>query len=76
MKYNKNDTNELIYKTEIDLEIKFMVTKGNGGGRDKRGVWDYDTHTTIHKRDHKDLLYSRKNSIQYSVNMANSFCGT
>ena len=23
-----NDTNELIYKTETDLEDKFMVTKG------------------------------------------------
>ena len=40
---SKNDTNELIYKTErlTDIENKFMVTKGVGGvGRDKSGVWD------------------------------------
>ena len=37
-----NDTNELIYKTEriAKLENKFMVTKGEGAGRDKLGVWD------------------------------------
>ena len=30
----KNDTNELIYKTEIDSDIenKVMVTKGESGG--------------------------------------------
>ena len=30
----KNDTNELIYETNklTDLENKFMVTKGEGGG--------------------------------------------
>ena len=30
----KQDTNELIYKTEIDpdIENKLMVTKGEGGG--------------------------------------------
>ena len=39
----KNDTNELIYKTEIiptDTENKFMVTKGEKQGRDKLGIWD------------------------------------
>ena len=40
----KNNTNELIYKTETDstdIENKLMVTKGeSGGGRDKLGVWD------------------------------------
>ena len=41
----KNDTNELIYKTETDLtdiENKLMVTKREawGGGRDKSGPWD------------------------------------
>ena len=31
---SKNDTNELIYKTETDSDIenKFIVTKGKGGG--------------------------------------------
>ena len=40
MESKKNDTNELIYKTEIDpqTENKLMVTKGEGGG-DKLGVW-------------------------------------
>ena len=39
--YKNNDTNELIYKTEIDTDIenKLMVTKGERGGeRDKLGV--------------------------------------
>ena len=31
----KNDTNELIYKTVVDSDVenKFMVTKGEGGER-------------------------------------------
>ena len=34
----KNNTNESIYKTEIDsnLEIKFMVTKGESRGRNQK----------------------------------------
>ena len=38
----KNDTNELIYKTNrlTDIENKLMVTKGKGGGRDKLGAQD------------------------------------
>ena len=38
----KSDTNELIYKSELDLqtiENKLVVTKGKGGW-DKLGVWD------------------------------------
>ena len=34
----KNDTNELIYKAEIDIEKKLMVNKGGKGVRDKSGV--------------------------------------
>ena len=36
----KYDTDELIYKTEIDpgIENKLMVTKREGG-RDKLGIW-------------------------------------
>ena len=39
---SKNDTNELIYKTETDLdtENKCMVTKRKRQGRDQLGVWD------------------------------------
>ena len=39
----KYDTNEIIYKTEMDsqTENKLMVTKRERGcGRDKLGVWD------------------------------------
>ena len=40
----KNDSNELIYKTEIrriDIENKLMGTKGDTGDRkDKLAVWD------------------------------------
>ena len=34
MKSNKNDTKELIYKTDTnaDFKIKFMITKGETGG--------------------------------------------
>ena len=41
IKFLKNDTNELIYKTEVltDTGNKFKVTKGKGG-RDKLGVRD------------------------------------
>ena len=34
----KNDTNELIYKAEIDIENKLMVNTGEKGVRDKSGV--------------------------------------
>ena len=39
----KNDTNELIYKTETDsetLKTNSWLPKGKGWGRDKLGVWD------------------------------------
>ena len=39
----KNDTNELIYKTEIDsqtLKTNLQLPKGKGGRRDKLGIWD------------------------------------
>ena len=38
----KYDTNELINKTETDsdLENKFMVTKGDSGGKGEQRVWD------------------------------------
>ena len=43
--YKRHDTNELIYKTEIDpdLEKELMVEEGRGGedeGRDSQGVQD------------------------------------
>ena len=38
----KNDTNEVIYKTETDSDIenKLMVTKEERGRRGKLRVWD------------------------------------
>ena len=38
----KNDTNKLIYKTEIDSGIgnKLMDTKEEGKGRETFGIWD------------------------------------
>ena len=46
----ENDTNELIYKTEIDLMIlkkknKTRLPKGNTWEEGKSGAWDEYTHT-------------------------------
>ena len=39
VKSEKNDTNELIYKTETHrLRDKLMITKGEGKGKDRLGV--------------------------------------
>ena len=37
-----NDTNELIYKINRlkDIENTLMITKAEGGWRDKLGIWD------------------------------------
>ena len=50
---NKNDTNELTYKTETDSQtqkINLWLPKGEGG-RDKLGVWDQQIQTSIYKTD-------------------------
>ena len=47
----KNDTNELIYKAEIDIENKLMVNKREKGVRDKSGVRYQQIQTTIYKTD-------------------------
>ena len=54
--YKKKDTNEFIYKTEIDPQTQKtnMVTKGEG---DKLGVWDEHIHTTNY------IEFSTKNHI-------------
>ena len=39
----KNDTNEIIYRTETALQIlktNLWLPKGKHGGRDKLGAWD------------------------------------
>ena len=43
MKSNKNDTNGLIYKTEIDSQIEktsLWLPKEKAAGSQKLGVWD------------------------------------
>ena len=42
----KYDANELIYKIKTDIPI---VSKGEGVGRNKLGVWDWQIQTSIHK---------------------------
>ena len=50
----KNDTNELIYKTEADLQTQktnLSLPKGKGGGRDKLGVLYQQMQTTTYRMD-------------------------
>ena len=50
----KNDTDELIYKTERDSQTQktnLWLPKGKGKGRDKLGVWDQQIQATIYKID-------------------------
>ena len=67
----KNCTNELIYKTDIELQMvenKLIVTKGENGGVIN---WDIRIHIDIllyiKQITNKDLLYSTGNSTQQSV---------
>ena len=67
MESNKNDTKELIQKTE------YAFSKGNIGGRDGLRGWDWHIRTTISAYtinyiyiksiSNKDLLYSLGKSI-------------
>ena len=64
----KNDTNELIYKTETekDFENKLMVTKWEMSG--VRINYQLEINNTIiYKITTRDLLYSIGNSTQYSA---------
>ena len=49
--FKKNDTDELIYKTETDTQIKKtnLWLPKRKGGRDKLEVWDYHLYTAIYK---------------------------
>ena len=56
MEYKKKDTNELIYKTEIDSQTeKINLWLPKWGERDKLGVWDLNIHTTIYKMDNQQI---------------------
>ena len=37
----------------MDIENKFMVSKGERRRRDKLGVWDCHIHITVHKIDNQ-----------------------
>ena len=62
----KNDTNELIYKTEADLQTQRMdlwLPEEKHGGRDSYEVWYQHVHTAMFKSiTNKALLYSARNS--------------
>ena len=50
----ENDTNELIYKIEMNLQtwkINLQLPEGGGVERDMSGVWDLNIRTTIYKID-------------------------
>ena len=50
----KNNTKELIHKTETDSNVSkqnLWLPKGNVGGRDKLGGWDLHICTTAYKID-------------------------
>ena len=67
----KKDTNELIYKTEIDPQIQktnlwLPKGKGKGGINQEFGINIY-TLMYIRQITNKDVLYSTGNYTQYSV---------
>ena len=48
----RNDTNELIYKTEADLQtqrMNFWLPEEKHGGRDSYKVWYQHVHTAMFK---------------------------
>ena len=57
----KNDTNELICKTETDSvtqKTDLWSPKGEGLGWDKPGDWGKNIHTAVYKINNKDLPFS------------------
>ena len=53
----KNDTNELIYKTEIDSQPErmnlWLPGEKGWGVRDRLGIWDWQVHNGIFKMDNQ-----------------------
>ena len=47
----QNDSNEFIYKTEIDLHTKKRNLWIPKGDRDKLGVWEQQIHIALQKID-------------------------
>ena len=49
-------------------KANFWLPKGEGGGRDKLGIWDQHIHTTAYKIDKQQgLLVQTGNHNQYSI---------
>ena len=68
----KKDTNELIYKTEVDsepLKTNLRLPKGKGGKEGWIGGWDWHIHTERYTEwmVKGDLLDSTGNSTQYPI---------
>ena len=67
----KYDTNELIYKTEIDSQTQktnLWLPKRKGGGGRINSEFGINRYTLLFiKQINKDLLYSTGNYIQYLV---------
>ena len=68
----KKFTNELIYKTEVELQmqktnLRLPGGKGEGGINWKIGTDIYTLQQYIKQKTNNDLLYSTGNSTQYSV---------
>ena len=66
----KNNTNELIYKTETDSQTQkqtYGYQWGKGGGINQEYGINRYTPIYIKQITNKDLLYSTGNSTQYSV---------
>ena len=65
----KYDTNEVIYKTGTDSQTykTSLWLPKEKEGRDRLGVWDQQSQTTIYKINNNILLYSPGSYIQYPV---------
>ena len=65
----RNDTNQLIYKTETDLEHELMIKRGKAWTERIVRESGMDMYTLLYLKwiTHKDLLYSTWNSAQCYV---------
>ena len=66
----KNDTNELIYKAEIDSQTQktnLWLPKGKGERRDKLGIWKQQIQTTINNKVDRQQGPTVQNIELYSI---------
>ena len=67
----RNDTNELIYKTETDSQTQrtnLWVPQWTMGGRDSQGVWDQHVRTAIFKMDNQGPTVQHRELYSISCN--------